>query len=67
MRAQVSGVLQQVQFSEGQMVQRGQLLAVIDPRPFENALMQATGLLKRDEAQLENARVKILENLEGKK
>ncbi len=56
-RAQVSGVLQQVLFSEGQMVQKGQLLAVIDPRPFEIALMQATGLLRRDEAQLENARV----------
>ena len=56
-RAQVSGVLQQVQFTEGQMVQRGQLLAVIDPRPFEIALMQATGQLRRDEAQLENARV----------
>lgn len=56
-RAQVSGVLQQVMFSEGQMVQRGQLLAVIDPRPFEIVLMQATGQLKRDEAQLENARV----------
>ena len=56
-RAQVSGVIQQVLFSEGQMVQKGQLLAVIDPRPFEIALMQATGQLKRDEAQLENARV----------
>lgn len=56
-RAQVAGVLQQVQFTEGQMVQRGQLLAVIDPRPFEIALMQATGQLRRDEAQLENARV----------
>ncbi len=56
-RAQVSGVLQQVLFTEGQMVQRGQLLAVIDPRPFEIALMQATGQLRRDEAQLENARV----------
>lgn len=56
-RAQVSGVLQQVLFTEGQMVQRGQLLAVIDPRPFEIALMQATGQLRRDEAQLENARL----------
>lgn len=56
-RAQVSGVLQQVQFSEGQMVSRGQLLAVIDPRPFEIALMQARGQLQRDEAQLEVARV----------
>ena len=56
-RAQVSGVIQQVLFTEGQMVQKGQLLAVIDPRPFEIALMQATGQLRRDEAQLENARV----------
>ncbi len=56
-RAQVSGVLQQVLYSEGQLVRRGQLLAVLDPRPFENALMQASGQLQRDEAQLENARV----------
>ncbi len=56
-RAQVSGVLQQVLFSEGQMVRRGQLLAIIDPRPFEIALMQARGQLQRDEAQLEVARV----------
>ncbi len=56
-RAQVSGVVQQVLFTEGQTVQRGQLLAVIDPRPFENALMQVKGQLQRDEAQLDNARV----------
>lgn len=56
-RAQVSGVLQQVLYTEGQLVRRGQLLAVIDPRPFENALMQARGQLQRDEAQLDNARV----------
>ncbi len=56
-RAQVSGVVQQVMFTEGQTVQRGQLLAVIDPRPFDNALMQVKGQLQRDEAQLENARV----------
>lgn len=56
-RAQVSGVLQQVLYTEGQLVSRGQLLAVIDPRPFENALMQARGQLQRDEAQLDNARV----------
>ncbi len=56
-RAQVSGVVQQVLFTEGQVVQRGQLLALIDPRPFENALMQVKGQLQRDEAQLENARV----------
>ncbi len=56
-RAQVAGVIQQILFTEGQMVQKGQLLAVLDPRPFEIALMQATGQLRRDEAALENARV----------
>ncbi len=56
-RAQVSGVLQKILYNEGQLVRRGELLAVLDPRPFENALMQANGQLQRDEAQLENARV----------
>lgn len=58
-RPQVSGVLQQVHFTEGQMVRAGQLLASIDPRQFEIALMQATGQRQRDEAQLENARVTL--------
>src|SRR5437867_1031267 len=58
-RPQVSGVMQQVLFKEGQMVQAGQLLATIDPRPFELALMQATGQRQRDEAQLENARLTL--------
>ncbi|WP_220806858.1 efflux RND transporter periplasmic adaptor subunit [Noviherbaspirillum aridicola] len=58
-RPQVSGVLQQVHFTEGQMVRSGQLLATIDPRQFEIALMQATGQRQRDEAQLENARVTL--------
>ena len=58
-RPQVSGVLTQVLFREGQMVTRGQLLAVIDPRPFEAALLEAEGSLTRDEAQLDNARITL--------
>jgi membrane fusion protein, multidrug efflux system len=58
-RPQVSGVLQQVLFKEGKLVKKGQLLATIDPRQFEMALMQATGQRQRDEAQLENARLTL--------
>ncbi|WP_343730769.1 MdtA/MuxA family multidrug efflux RND transporter periplasmic adaptor subunit [Duganella sp.] len=58
-RAQVSGILQSVLFKEGQMVKAGQVLAQIDPRQFEMALMQATGNRQRDEAQLENARLTL--------
>jgi multidrug efflux system membrane fusion protein len=58
-RPQVSGVLQTVRFNEGQAVHAGQVLATIDPRPFEMALKQATGQLQRDEAQLENAIVTL--------
>ncbi|MBE7419095.1 MAG: efflux RND transporter periplasmic adaptor subunit [Ideonella sp.] len=58
-RPQVSGVLTRVLFTEGQMVARGQLLAQIDPRPFELALMQASGTRQRDEAQLQNAQLTL--------
>ena len=58
-RPQVSGVVTQILFTEGQMVKKGQLLAVIDPRPFEIALQQALGARLRDEAQLENARLTL--------
>ncbi|HTD05189.1 efflux RND transporter periplasmic adaptor subunit [Undibacterium sp.] len=58
-RPQVSGVLQQILYREGQMVKAGQVLAVIDPSQFQMSLMQATGQRQRDEAQLENARLTL--------
>ena len=58
-RPQVSGILQSVLFKEGQMVKAGQVLAQIDPRQFEMALLQASGQRQRDEAQLENARLTL--------
>lgn len=59
LRPQVSGVLAEVLFTEGQWVKKGQLIARIDSRPFEQALMQAKGTRQRDEAQLENARLTL--------
>ncbi|MDO8298712.1 efflux RND transporter periplasmic adaptor subunit, partial [Lacisediminimonas sp.] len=56
-RAQVSGVLQKIQYKEGEAVKAGQLLAQIDPRPFELSLLQASGQRQRNEALLDNARV----------
>ncbi|MGZ5183007.1 MAG: MdtA/MuxA family multidrug efflux RND transporter periplasmic adaptor subunit [Ramlibacter sp.] len=58
-RPQVSGVLQKINYSEGQIVRPGQVLATIDPRPFQIALMQASGQHQRDEAQLDSARVTL--------
>ncbi len=58
-RAQVSGVLQSLNFKEGQQVQAGQWLAQIDPRSFQAALGQAEGALARDKAQLDGARVDL--------
>ena len=58
-RPQVSGVITQILFREGQMVNRGQALAVIDPRPLQMALLSAQGQLERDQAQLANAQLTL--------
>jgi multidrug efflux system membrane fusion protein len=53
--AQVSGKLIRVNFTEGAEVKAGQVLAEVDPRPYQAALTQAEGSLKRDEATLAGA------------
>jgi multidrug efflux system membrane fusion protein len=56
-RSQVNGQIESIHFKEGEDVRKGQLLYTLDKRPFQAALAQAVGNLKRDQAQAANAKV----------
>jgi multidrug efflux system membrane fusion protein len=58
-RTQITGTLQKIFFTEGQSVHIGDPLAQIDPRPYEAALQQAQGNLKRDQALLSDAKLNL--------
>src|ERR1700726_3954084 len=54
-RAQIQGQIISINFTEGQTMHAGDLLAQIDPRPYQALVDQYTGNLERDQAQLKNA------------
>ena len=67
-RSQITGQITQITFRQGQSVHKGDLLAQIDPRPYQAQLDQATANRDRDQAQLANAKGNLdrYTNLQGK-
>ncbi len=57
--SRVTGELLDVRYREGQIVEKGQVLAVVDPRPYQATLTQAQGQLQRDQASLKNALIDL--------
>jgi multidrug efflux system membrane fusion protein len=57
--ARVTGAITEIHYKEGQLVKKGDLLLVIDPRPYAAVVDQAAGQLARDQAMLANARIDL--------
>lgn len=59
-KTQIAGKITDIAFTEGQVVQKGDFLVQIDPRPYQVALSNAQGALARDQAQLKNAQLDLV-------
>ncbi len=57
--SRVAGELTEVRYAEGQMVKKGDVLAIVDSRPYQAVLVQAKGQLARDQASLKNAQADL--------